>query len=102
MDIVNILKIKYPDADLLNDIQVGNRGNGQEIVVWNLSEDKPTEQQLKDWRQELEDELFNNKQRELRTLAYGTWQEQMDMQFHGTWQEHIEAVKQQYPLRNVE
>lgn len=102
MNIVDVLSTKYPGCLRNGAVTLQDDGDGVYIKQWNLPDPTPDNAQLNAWAIELEDDIFNNKQRELRLVAYGTWREQMDMQYHGTWQAHIEEVKQQYPLRNVE
>lgn len=102
MNIIEVLTTKYKNCLIDNSVVLQDDGEGVYIREWNLPDPKPDNAQLNAWAVELEDDIFNNKQRELRAAAYGTWREQMDMQYHGTWHAHIEEVKQLYPLRDVD
>lgn len=108
MNIAEILLIKYPDA-FPDKIILQDDGEGIYIARWLLEGvPKPTKAKLAQWAIDLEDDFYNNNQKKLREKAYLPLSEQLDMQYwdkeNGTnnWAEHITAVKEQYPLRNVD
>lgn len=67
MDLVNILKVKYPDADFQKDIIIRDDGEGPYILEWNIHHlSKPTISQINKWGKEESVEqqytaLLNNK-----------------------------------------
>lgn len=109
INLYEILNAKYPEAFKLPlKIYLQDDGDGPYIKEWLLEEKKPSNKEINEWSEQLSDDIFNNQQRELRKSAYMSIGEQLDMQYwdkeNGTnnWAEHIAAVKQQYPLRNVD
>lgn len=107
MQLNEILTTKFPDAFKIfpPKIRLQDDGEGIYIKEWNIDEPEPTQEQLDAWAIELEDELFNSQQRELRRLAYPSLRDQLDMQYWDninnttTWQDLITSIKNQYPLR---
>lgn len=49
MNLIDVLKIKYPNANFLSEIQVGDDGTGQRIVMWLLDELEPDQAIIDEW-----------------------------------------------------
>jgi len=59
-EIFNTLKLKFPNADFMKDIQLSDHGEGIVINKWNLSEPKPTQKDLDQWTAEMQDQYALN------------------------------------------
>ena len=82
-------------------------GSGAYIKEWNLSDTKPTDEQLKsaETSADTAEKLLTVK--ETRRISYGSWQSQLDMLYAdmlagkvdttGAWATHIKAVKDANP-----
>ena len=107
MNLVDIICVLYPDADMVNDIVVREDGDGPYIFAWDESKygKQPTDKELLARGPELETQFFNLQQKAARRRAYASFGEQLDMQYHDlkagttTWIKHIEAVKAKYPYK---
>ncbi len=55
MNISFILQQKFPDARINIDYQIGDKGNGPEIVQWNLPDPQPIQKDLDTWEIEFKD-----------------------------------------------
>jgi len=58
MNILDIIKLKYPDADFENEILVQDDGDGPYIKIWKLNAQKPTARDLSEWAVELRQEYI--------------------------------------------
>ena len=102
MDLIDILKIKYPDVDYRLDIQISDNGDGQFISAWNLSDPMPTQDDLDGWMKEFDLPYRQKCARECR--IYPSTGDQLDMMYHdkvdgtNTWAEAIKAVKVAHPI----
>ena len=63
MNISEIIKLKYPNARSLIDFKVQDDGQGPYIKEWNISDKKPSDEDLANWGIDLADEyqLAQNK-----------------------------------------
>lgn len=52
MNIVNAILYKYPNANSQRDFRVEDRGEGQFLADWHLSETEPTQAELEEWWKE--------------------------------------------------
>lgn len=63
MEIQDILRLKFPDADFKKDVIIQDDGNGAYIKRWNLLAPQPTQENLNDWEEEVstlyQQEQFN-------------------------------------------
>lgn len=50
MELNEILRLKYPNADFMKDILLQDDGQGAYIKEWNLSDPKPTQVDLDAWK----------------------------------------------------
>ncbi len=106
MNLYDILSLKYPSADFSKDILLADYGlgKGAEIREWNLSDPKPTQDDLDQWAVELDLPYRQKIARESR--KYPSIQDQLDMLYHdkidGTncWCDAIKAVKDACPIPN--
>ena len=65
MQINEILRLKFPDADFLKDIILNDDGNGIYIKEWNMPNvPKPDQGTLDKWASEVQD-LYDRKQKDL-------------------------------------
>ena len=66
MNLVEVLQLKFPNADFLYDIRLAEYGNGPEIQLWNTSllGAKPTQKDLDAWAIELQPQ-YEAKQKEI-------------------------------------
>lgn len=107
MNLNEVLIAKFPNAFKAYPPKIILQDDGEGIYIkeWNLEELEPTAAELGQWAIELEDEVYNNTQRELRRAAYPSLEDQLDMQYHDAinnttiWVEAVEAVKLQYPFK---
>lgn len=107
MKLIDIIRIKFPEARIINDYVISDIGKGQYISYWN--EDTlgviPTKKDIVGWGTDLQlqYEYALAVCRDSRARAYPSISDQLDMQWHdkqnntNTWDEAIEAVKQQFP-----
>lgn len=51
MNLIDVLKIKYPNCNFLDDIQIGDHGDGQglTIIQWNITDPQPTLEDINGW-----------------------------------------------------
>ena len=49
MNLIDVLMLKYPEADFFSQIQIRDSGNGQEIVHWGLDAPLPTAEDIAQW-----------------------------------------------------
>lgn len=101
MTIVDVLQLKYPGARPVLDYNVADIGNGQFIQTWNLPEPIPTQEQLNQWKTELD--LAYRQKLAVSRRVYPSVGEQLDMMYkdklNGTniWVETITAIKDANP-----
>ncbi len=49
MNLPELLKIKFPDANFITDIKLQDVGNGPEIYKWNLESPQPSADDITNW-----------------------------------------------------
>jgi len=54
MNLVDILRIKFPNASLIWDIIIQDDGKGPYIKAWNIDAPKPTQEDLEAWAIEVQ------------------------------------------------
>lgn len=103
MILQEILTLKFPNANFLNDIIIQDDGKGPYIRAWNVQNvPMPTQQDIKQWEQELN--LTYRQTQARKGRKYPSWQEQLDMQYHDkknnttTWIDTISAIKAANPI----
>jgi XkdW protein. len=106
MNLVDILRLKFPDASFEKDIILQDDGGGVYIKEWNIPdiiEGIPNQEIIDQWRQEVLEDYKKDMSRQARASQYPSWQEQFDMQFHdaknGTtvWLDTIQKIKDENP-----
>jgi hypothetical protein len=102
MNIVDILKLKFPGICFLKDVSVQDHGDGElGIGAWNLPSECPTNDMLKAWAVELN--LLHRQTKAAEARIYPSIVDQLDMiykdQLNGTSVFHstIKAVKDASP-----
>lgn len=61
MNISDLIKLKYPDADIDNDYLIQDDGTGAYIAHWGREEPKPTQKDLDQWAVEFEEQYNQDK-----------------------------------------
>jgi len=108
MNINEILKLKFSNADFRKDIILQDDGNGTYIKYWDESlGPKPTQEQLDQWAIELEPVKYTQDARRSRREAYPPIGDQLDMIYKAMdagilpvvsdFYNSIKAVKDAYP-----
>lgn len=104
MQINEILKLKFPQADFRKDIILQDDGEGIYIAEWNEALGPlPDAAQLALWEQEVGPLKLLVDIQQQRKEAYLSIGEQLDMLYWdkvnntNLWQEHISTIKQQFP-----
>lgn len=102
MNIYDILKLKFPNADFWQDILLQDDGKGVYIKEWNMdSIPVPTQKDLEKWAIELD--LAYRQQKAIERRIYPTIQEQLDMQYRDKinntteWVDTITSIKSSNP-----
>lgn len=103
MQLYDILKFKYPDANFLQDIKLADYslGKGPEIQEWNLQDPIPTQEDLDQWA--LEFDLQYRQQLAVQQRKYPSIGDQLDMQYKDKlnnttiWFDTIAAIKAAHP-----
>lgn len=102
MELAEVLQLKYPEIDLLNDVIIMDQGKGSFIFAWNLSDiPQPTQEEVDKWKTELD--LQYRQQQAVRARVYPPISDQLDMIYkdnlNGTtvWKDTITAIKMSHP-----
>ena len=103
MNIVDILHLKFPNANFITDIVLRDHGDGiVRIADWNIEGvPRPSSQDLTTWEGEL-DLLYRQTQTVLKR-NYPDIRDQLDMMYHDkinnttVWQDTITAIKEANP-----
>lgn len=108
MNLGELMLMKYPNQINSGSIQLGDRGNGPEITVWDTSLGPiPTQADLDAWALELEPIKYAQDARQARREAYPAIGDQLDMLYKAMdagvlpkvpdFYNSIKAVKTQFP-----
>jgi len=102
-----LLKLKFPDADLLTQIQLGDHGEGEgaEIVIWNLEGvPVPSTEELNNWQIDYDLVYRQRCVMNTRKSLYPSWERQLQMQYSDllndttTWKDTLAAIKAANPI----
>lgn len=109
MELSDILRLKFPEADFLNQIIIRDDGEGQYIFKWDESfGTKPTKSDLKEWTKELANAKANHDAILNRRENYPPIGDQLDMLYKAMqsgmlpkvddFYNTITEIKKKYPL----
>lgn len=109
MNIAEIIKLKFPNADLLNGVIIQDDGKGQYIKKWDDSlGPQPDQAQLDAWAIEVAPVKLKQDARQNRRNEYPAMGDQLDMLFKAmdagilpkvdSFYDAIKAVKDKYPV----
>jgi XkdW protein len=101
MQLNDILLLKYPDINLLEDVILQDDGDGPNIKEWYLNTPMPTQEDLENWA--LEFDLQYRQKQAVRARVYPSIGDQFDMQYKDVinnttiWVDTIAAIKAAHP-----
>lgn len=109
MNTAEILALKFPKANFIDDIGLRDQGNGIEIYLWNMGDiPKPTQEDLDRWEIELAPVKLLQDARQNRRNNYPAIGDQLDMLYKAMdtgvltkvddFYNSIKAVKEQFPV----
>lgn len=105
MNLLEVIRLKYPEAKNGIDFQVGDKGDGKLFIsYWGLADPKPTLTILNTWKAEYAEAYAVKQAQQSRINEYPSIEDQLDMQYHdqleGTtvWIDTIQAIKLKYPV----
>lgn len=91
MNLPEVLMLKYPSADFLRDIKLGDLGNGPEIIEWNLEGvAQPTDEEIAQFKIDLADEYAAKKVEETRKAQYILNEADTDSLIVALWEKVME------------
>ncbi len=101
MNIVEVLLLKFPQFNFIDDAVIQDDGQGPYIAKWNLEVPMPTQSELDAWAKELD--LPYRQQQAVKLREYPSIGDQLDMIYRdkindtNNWIELISSIKLAHP-----